>query len=75
MEYKVVFYTNLTLGSEPFEQDYETSEAAEIALDAIANYTLDLHEKSLMPDHSNTGLVMKLEDGEWIEIDEDESVI
>ena len=75
MEYKVVFYTRLTLGSVPFEQSYETSAAAEIALDAIANYTLDLHEKNLMPDHSNTGLVMKLVDGEWIEIDSDEDEI
>jgi hypothetical protein len=75
MEYKVVFYPVLKLTAKPFEQSYETSAAAEIALDAISNYTLDLHEKNLMPDHSNTGLVMKLVDGEWIEIDADEDEI
>jgi len=72
MKYKVVFYTRIALGWEPFEQSYKTSEEAETALDAIANYTLYLHDKNLMPDHSNTGLVMKFEDSEWVEIDSDE---
>lgn len=71
MDYKAVFVPALG-ASESFEKEYETHAEAEIALSAIANYTLMLHSSGLMADHSNVGMVMKRDDdGEWVEIDGD----
>lgn len=37
---------------------------------AIADYTLLLHECSLMPDYSNMATIEQIIDGEWEELDE-----
>ena len=42
-----------------------------MALNAIADYTLMLHETSLMPDYSNYGYIEEWIDGEWLEIDDE----
>lgn len=71
MDYKCVFIPAINGIEGVFEQEYDTSEEAETALNAIANYTLFLHETSLMPDYSNIGMVMRKDGDEWIEIDGD----
>jgi len=42
-------------------------ELANTQLETVANYTLHLHETTLMPDYSNAGCVQQLVDGEWID--------
>ena len=71
MDYKCVFMPEIKGIGAVFEQEYDTSQEAETALNAIANYTLFLHEVSLMPDYSNCGMVMRKDGNEWIEIDGD----
>ena len=58
----------------PFVSDpVSTQELAEGQMNLIANYTLLLHETSLMPDYTNYGFLEKRETGEpWEIIDEDE---
>lgn len=46
-----------------------TEEEARSILNAIAGYTLYLHEASLMPDYSNFGCVEQFIDGEWEELE------
>ena len=70
MDYKAVFIP--VVGQDAvFEQEFLTHEEAEAAMKSIANYTLFLHEVSLMPDYSNYGMVMKRDGDDWIEIDGD----
>lgn len=71
MDYKVLFVP--VLGDKAqFEKEYETHKEAETALEAIANYTLMLHECGFMQDHANLGMVLcRDEDGDWVEIDSD----
>jgi hypothetical protein len=74
LDYKCVFIPAINGGKFAegvFEQEYSTSEEAEAALNAIANYTLFLHETSIMPDYSNCGMVMRREGDDWVEIDGD----
>lgn len=74
-KYKVVFIPMFG-GNAQYEEEFDTSEKAEQALKTIADYTLLLHECSLMPDYSNIGMVCGLDDdGEWVEIDADEEEI
>ena len=68
MNYKVVFTPNIS-GPEAFEQEFETLAEANAALDAIANYTLMLHDLELMPDHSNTGMVVWSDGDRWYEVE------
>ncbi len=73
-EYRFIFDANLCGGTDPFVgEPVSSKELAEGQLNAIANYTLHLHETSLMPDLSNYGWVEQRDDnGKWVEIDEDE---
>ena len=75
MDYKVVF--DPCFGrSALYESEHETQTEAEAVLNAIANYTLMLHEASLMSDHSNFGAVQKRDgNGYWFEIDGDGNFI
>ena len=71
MSYKVLFIPRFG-DQAKFEKEFETQAEAEAVLSSIAEYTLMLHECSFMPDYSNTGMVlMKDDDGDWIEIDGD----
>ena len=71
MNYKVLFIPKFGDDAQ-FEKEFETQAEAETALVSIAEYTLMLHECSLMPDYSNTGMVLfKDSDGDWVEIDGD----
>ena len=67
---RVVFIPKL--GDEfVFKKVYHTKHDASKALDAIAQYTIMLHECSLMPDYSNVGFLEQQNDeGEWCDIDE-----
>jgi hypothetical protein len=71
--YKVVFIPKM--GEQKFEKVCQTIDEAEQILESIADYTLMLHEASLMPDYSNMGYVLKRIDGEWVEVDADENEI
>lgn len=67
--FKVTFTPSITDEAE-FVKEYNTLAAAFVALNAIADYTLLLHETSLMPDYSNFGTVYKNTPDEWVEVDE-----
>ena len=54
-----------------FEKEYETRQEAEVVLNAIADYTLMLHDCSLMPDYSNIGSVLQRTSDGWFDIDAD----
>ena len=76
MDYKVIFIPRFGEDGGQCEQECNTVTEAESVLKAIANYTLLLHECSLMGDFSNCGMIVKKDvDGEWFEIDEDENEI
>ncbi len=70
-EYRVVFNPTMSANISAFVEYFDAQYQAEAALQVIANYTLYLHEAQLMHDHSNFGLVLKLVNNEWIEIDSD----
>jgi len=55
-----------------YSDEFEDINCARAAINAIAEYTLFLHESRLMKDYSNAGWVEQFEDGEWIEIEDDE---
>ncbi len=70
MNYKIVFIP--ILGDKAgFEQEFATQEEAETALEAISLYTLFLHERNIMEDHSNWGFVYMREGTDWVEIIDD----
>jgi len=71
-DFKIMFCASLETAIEAFEQEFDTYEEAKTALDIIANYTLHLHEESLMSDHSNYGSVYTMmTDGSWEEVHND----
>jgi hypothetical protein len=71
MDYKIIFIPKIS-DTFTFEREYETQEQAEAAMTAIADYTLMLHECSIMPDYSNCGMVYRKNGrSEWVEIGED----
>lgn len=72
MKYKAVFIPVFGSSTVFSSREVFTFNEAKLVLDSIANYTLLLHEKYIMPDHSNVGWVEKFEDGEWVEVDEDD---
>ena len=74
MDYRIVFVPEIP-GSGRFMKEYETQEEAETALEAVALYTLALHDLSLMPDYSNYGMVQRKDGDEWVEIDGDGELI
>jgi hypothetical protein len=52
--------------------EVETVAEAIMQLDLLADYTLLLHEKSLMTDYSNYGFIEEFVDGRWVIVDDDE---
>jgi hypothetical protein len=71
MDFKIVFIPKVG-ETFTFEKEYPTQEQAESAMTAIADYTLMLHDCSLMSDWSNCGMVFKKNGcSEWVEIDGD----
>ena len=69
--FKVVFIPQAGGDFNGFKREYETMDKATAVLNAIADYTLLLHECSLMPDYSNIGMLYKRSADGWIEIDDD----
>jgi len=72
-DFKIVFMPNMDNIDELCEYiTYaDTFDDAIQILNTIADYTLLLHECSLMPDYSNMGMLFKKVDKEWIEINDD----
>ena len=71
MKYKAMFVPYAGKAGQ-WEQEFNTIEEAEAALLAVSLYTLVLHELSIMPDYSNYGMVLVLDDdGDWIEVDDE----
>lgn len=67
MNYRVTFVPKFGC-TVVFEQEFLTDIAAVAALDAVANYTLFLHEQGYMVDHSNAGFIdIKDSNGDWVE--------
>lgn len=73
-KFKVAFYPNIDYqGHKCFEKECSNLIEALAVKNALADYTLFLHEKYLMPDHSNYAYILvKDEDGEWLEYEEPE---
>jgi hypothetical protein len=70
-EFRASFIAAFEASNEAYKSETIGSyELAKTILDDIANYTLYLHECSLMHDFSNYGWVEQKVDGEWIEIDD-----
>jgi hypothetical protein len=69
-DFKVIFTPAISIDAE-FVAEYDTLQEAVMVLNAIANYTLMLHECSMMPDYSNMGAIYKNTTDEWVEIDDD----
>jgi hypothetical protein len=69
--YQLRFTPALLSNDAEFVEEYDSLLEAVTALNAIANYTLLLHEASLMPDHSNTGEIYKNSGDFWEQINED----
>ena len=71
MNYKILF-TPRVPNVDAYEENFETLKEANAALNTIADYTLMLHDKKLMPDYSNMGSVLeKDEDGNWSDVNWD----
>ncbi len=68
MKFKVIFHPDFEDES-IFNETCATLTEAKAALNAIANYTLFLHDKKFMPDYSNCGWIAELVNGEWQEIE------
>lgn len=73
-QYRFTFDPSLLSGAGPFvSSPVNSKELAEAQMELVAQYTLHLHEASLMPDHTNYGFLEKRENGGlWEEVDEDE---
>ena len=58
---------------QPFEVSCGTHlDRAEWLTDVLANYDLFQYENRIKPDYANAGGVCGFQDGEWVDIDEDE---
>ena len=68
--FKVIFIPSVSNDAE-FVSEHDNLDEAVSVLNAIANYTLFLHEVSLMPDFSNMGMIYKNTSDEWVEIGDD----
>jgi len=67
MKYRVAF--NPVIGShieEFISSEYDSLSKAEIVLNEIANYTLNLHDQEVFEAYSNYGEVQEFVDGEWL---------
>ena len=74
LEYRVVFFPHFMEYFPHFcGEPVSTQEEAFNSLSVIADYTLYLHEHSLMPDYSNYGYIeQRGRDGEWILVEDSE---
>ena len=72
-KFRVLFIPALELTKAEFISETVFSYEQAVAIkDAIATYTLMLHEHSIMKDFSNIALIEECVDGEWLEADFDE---
>jgi len=74
-EFRFTFDPQFQGEGDPFVgEPVNSQELAEGQMSLIANYTLLLHETSLMPDYTNYGFLEKRESGgAWEVIDDDYS--
>ena len=69
--YQVSFVPAIGGGIKPFTSVTNSLESAKEILKNISNYTLVLHDRGLMHDHSNYGYIETLVDGSWVMLDEE----
>lgn len=74
-EFKIIFNPTIEHNISAFECEFCNYQLAKVVLNTVANYTLYLHDQSLMHDYSNIGLIVQMVDGEWIEIDEEDELL
>jgi hypothetical protein len=67
--FRVTFKPSLEANSPLFVRNYLSLAQAQSVLNALADYTLHLHENMLMQEDSNFGDVEQFIDGEWISIE------
>jgi len=68
--YRVIFNPALEkMKVNDFDKRYDSLETAKAVVDAIADYTLMLHNTYLMPDYSNYGYIELWDGTDWIEIE------
>ena len=73
---KVWFMPAIEVAEKPrYEKEVDSIEQAVFLLNEIAQYTLLLGDASIMPDYSNVGGIMMLENGEWVDWYDEESGI
>lgn len=68
-KFRAVFYPRFGEDMVYHSKEVGSWDRANSILDEVANYTLVLHECSLMPDWSNIGWVEQFVDGEWVEVE------
>jgi len=71
-KYRIDFIPAFEAGGWSYTEEFNDLSVAKIVLNSIANYTLMLHEKELMHDYSNVVWIEIFEDGDWMEIEEEE---
>ena len=57
---------------EPFWVDVESLKEGFKLCDVLGKYDMFQYENKVKPDYSNAGGVVRFEDGEWCDVDEDE---
>ena len=66
-KFRILFNPKIGCDGEFIKDGFDDFESARKAMNLIGEYTLMLHERSLMPDYSNYGEVQELINGEWEE--------
>jgi hypothetical protein len=56
----------------PFYVDVPDIKTGKMVCDILANYDTYQYENRIKPDYCNTGGVQTFEDGEWVDIDEED---
>jgi hypothetical protein len=67
---KVVYIPQVPMA--PYEVPVKTLEEARIVLDAVVGLSMFEYEHNVKPDYSDYAGVVRFEDGEWNDVDEEE---
>ena len=71
-KFRATFDPQFQGDADPFvSAEVGSYKSAKMQLDLLANYTLHLHNISLMPDYTNYGFIEEWVDGRWVEFEED----
>ena len=72
--FKINFIYAIELSGNSYVQTFKTLDEAKTALEAIALYTLYLHDEQVMHDYSNVAFIEEYVDGEWEEVADKDDV-